>query len=163
MNQLRCEGRGALTFEEPLNLEFNPSPGATWLSGFFQFENWGILKWPLGKPGVTVEARGWCHRQPQRPPATGLQAGPLQPGAPLCLSATRRRITTPAVHRVQMLSKGPGGGGRTMLQRLMKSWEPRCQIPAASRGRCLSASGPACLSSQVCSRPRGSQPGCGLR
>lgn len=97
------------------------------------------------------------------PAATGLQAGPLQPRAPLCLSAARRRITTRAVHRVQMLSKGPGGGGRTMLQRLMKSWEPRCQIPAASRGRCLSASGPACLSSQVCSRPRGSQraAGCG--
>lgn len=80
-------------------------------------------------------------------PCTG---SPPELWAPLCLCCTEadrtpRLCTACKCYRKALVT------GRTMLQRLMKSWEPQCQIPAPSRGCCLCISGPACLSLQVCS------------
>lgn len=109
----------------------------------FQFENSGIATWPHPKA-----LRLWRE---------GGQVLPSASSQPCCsLALTElwalhrlprhrgRSYNSSCTLSVEMLSKCPGDGGRTMLQRLMKSWEPPVPIPALPCVCCSSASGPAC-------------------
>lgn len=151
MTNLCCEGREGKSSVSSQILyvhDFTQAPKLFDCQDSFQLENSGIPTWPLQTAFAMVGGRGGsAFSSAPQPPL--LQAGPLGAVGPDCLPAAERPILQPQLCTlsVQLLSSAPVTWGRTMLQRLMKSWEPPLLNPSLVCCCHLSVSGPLVCSS----------------